>query len=100
MDEDDEPEAEPPLVLIVQAFERLERRAIRSAAALLHGGPRRKTGGRSDARMGVEHRDPLVLGHRREHGPGTRDDRLDAAPIANALRQERRALEGLSYPDT
>ena len=50
--------------------------------------------------MRVEDRDPLIFGHRRERGPGTRDDRVDAATLSEALRQERRALEGLSYRDT
>ena len=49
--------------------------------------------------MSVEHRDPLVFGHRRERGPGALDDRVDATALTNAFRQEGRALEGLSYRD-
>jgi hypothetical protein len=49
--------------------------------------------------VGVQHRDPLYLAHRCEDRSSAGDDHRGAATLTDALGQERRALEGLSYPD-
>jgi hypothetical protein len=50
--------------------------------------------------MSVQHCDPLRVAHRRDHSASARDDRSRVAALTDALGEERRAFEGLSYPDT
>jgi hypothetical protein len=49
--------------------------------------------------MGVQDRDPLRLAHARQRRAGASDDRVSVAALTDALGEQRRALEGLSYPD-
>src|SRR5262249_38419250 len=65
--EDDEPEAEPPLVLAVQSRELVEQGRILLAALLgRRAGPRAPRTGRG---VRVEHLLPLVVGQRTRHLP-------------------------------
>src|SRR5207249_1615897 len=94
-DEYDEPEPELPLVCVVELGELTLRRRISRRALFAPRTERQRSGVGADARMGVEDRDLLDLGHARERSASLRDDRTRrvTARVTQGRGEPWRALE-------